>query len=646
MALESFYGGKPGISPVIKASFKFINTEDPAYQAAFINNGRDAAALKEYTMDECFKNIDYTDVWYGELCIIDTENKMNPNNGKLYRRTLKRSENGSLNSGNTTYAEYIGQIVGPSGGVPNLDLGSLNTEREKAVGIKQTYDTDGNLPLDTSEWDYSYRDAESGQMTNANPQGDISKIKVLDAGGINGQNIEMVPGKVGNTYNDTIKYTWCNVRRTLDNSEQDAWIYLGFQIPYTIFDITAQHVNYTYNGDNIVVENKPDGLDHPFYKNYDFKIPRGTRGIGPEEIFIVRNPGDKPAELYKFDGAIAYDSDTDVYSISSTAKHPTEEELDGSYWVGKWVLYNPKTGNTTPTPVWLYLGSYKDINNIEIDNRTGDLLIKYSDNSSMSAGNLHLIKSVNYDDATGKITFNYTDNNPNTNNLLSITANGNIQYINNFEIKSDGHLYGKYNVNTVSEEKDFGLVRGNVTTGPVYTLTPSEPSTSAYYTSSDNALLDLQEKEFDGHNPTSIGGNGNGRIVVNGTDVTGGLVAAQIKTEENSPVSTVLFYYNTQTQTWNEVGTIGNGNISGSNSNVYIVGPKDDYNNNDEGKSVSDPDENIIYPNRNDISPEIYFIDDRIISTHINDDLETIVGPDQSVSLDVLGILPYDYKGE
>ena len=189
MALESFYGGKPGISPVIKASFKFINTEDPAYQAALINNGGDAAALKEYTMDECFKNIDYTDVWYGELCIIDTENKMNPNNGKLYRRTLKRSENGSLNSGNTTYAEYIGQIVGPSGGIPNLDLGSLNTERQKAVGIEKTYDTDDNLPLDASEWDYSYRDAESGQMTNANPQGDISKIKVLDAGGINGQNI-------------------------------------------------------------------------------------------------------------------------------------------------------------------------------------------------------------------------------------------------------------------------------------------------------------------------------------------------------------------------------------------------------------------------------------------------------------------------
>jgi hypothetical protein len=33
MALESFYGGKPGISPVIRNSFKYINSQDPAFQA-------------------------------------------------------------------------------------------------------------------------------------------------------------------------------------------------------------------------------------------------------------------------------------------------------------------------------------------------------------------------------------------------------------------------------------------------------------------------------------------------------------------------------------------------------------------------------------------------------------------------------------
>ena len=31
MSLESFYGGKPGISPVIKKSFKYVNEQDPAY---------------------------------------------------------------------------------------------------------------------------------------------------------------------------------------------------------------------------------------------------------------------------------------------------------------------------------------------------------------------------------------------------------------------------------------------------------------------------------------------------------------------------------------------------------------------------------------------------------------------------------------
>jgi hypothetical protein len=40
------------------------------------------------------------------------------------------------------YAEYIGQIVGPSGGIPNFDLGNLDIERQKAVGIIKTLDTD------------------------------------------------------------------------------------------------------------------------------------------------------------------------------------------------------------------------------------------------------------------------------------------------------------------------------------------------------------------------------------------------------------------------------------------------------------------------------------------------------------------------
>ena len=431
MALESFYGGKPGFSPVIKASFKYINNEDPAYQTALINNGNNAAALKEYTMDECFKDINYTDVWYGELCIIDTENKMNPNNGKLYRRTLKKTPDDGkwTQAGNTTYAEYIGQIVGPSGGVPNLDLGSLNTERKKAVGIEKTYDTDGNLPLDTSGWDYSYRDAESGQMTNANPQGDISKIKILDAGGINGQNIEMVPGKDGSTYHDTIKYTWCNVRRTLDNSNEDAWIYLGFQIPYTIFDATGQEENYTYDGDIFIDNTASSSSMHPFYKNYTFHIPRGARGIGPEQVFTV-NPKDDnspsvPGTLYDFD-AIQYDQNTDTYSIDATkTKQVAATE---SYWVGMWKLYNPKTTEEDTDTIYQYLGSYKDIREVTLAN-DGTLTFIYSDNSPQTfSKKIKWIDSITIDtdishttqnnNNYGKMTIKYNNGTPSFTKVL------------------------------------------------------------------------------------------------------------------------------------------------------------------------------------------------------------------------------------
>lgn len=61
MALESFYGGKPGFSPVIKGRFKYLNTSDLAYQAD-LAKGISINILKQYTMDECFKDINYTDV--------------------------------------------------------------------------------------------------------------------------------------------------------------------------------------------------------------------------------------------------------------------------------------------------------------------------------------------------------------------------------------------------------------------------------------------------------------------------------------------------------------------------------------------------------------------------------------------------------
>lgn len=434
MALESFYGGKQGISPVIKAKFKYINEDDLAYQERFnhtteltkeeaiwlndsISNASYSAGtsitwttetLAPFTMDECLKDINYTDVWYGELCIIDTDNKMNPNNGKIYRRTLKQTDNKFANTDDTLYAEYIGQIVGPSGGIPNFDFGSLDNERKKAVGQLPTYDSEES-PLDNSNWDYTYKNTE-GKITSVTPN-TYTDIAISEAGtptllNSNTANIQMVPGKNGSNYNDTIKYTWCNVQRKVDGKNNDAWIYLGFEIPYIVYDVTGTEENYTYNG-NIFIDTSDtqDGnKEHPFSKRYEFHIPRGTRGIGPEKIYTINpketNPKSTPNPLYDFD-AIQYDQKNDTYSVD--ANKIKNVNTTDSYWVAMWSLYNPKTEEVDT--IYQYLGSYKDVRDVELNNN-GTLTFTYSDNDTKSFNKkIKWIQSINID--TGIDSNNY-----------------------------------------------------------------------------------------------------------------------------------------------------------------------------------------------------------------------------------------------
>lgn len=454
MALESFYGGKQGVSPVIKASFEYVNTQDPAYATRLGDTTKltkteayrlRAASIKKddntlynpgdlvtwtsdllapLTMDECFKDVNYTDVWYNELCIIDTQNKLNPNNGKIFRRTLKRYQNPNtegITDVDALYAEYIGQIVGPSGGVPNLDLGSLDAERKKAIGKLPTFDTDPiideNHPIDNTNWDYAYpTEQDNGEflITTEKPTSidDIALLKMGD-----GKNIEMVPGKDGDIFNDTIEYTWCNIRRNLDNSNEDsALIYLGFKIPYVSYTVAGTEEYYTYSGE--IFEDKsstPDREDyHPFYKNYLFHIPRGTRGIGPEKFFLI-TPDNKNSilgtnTLYNFD-AIKYNQAEDKYSINTNkTKTPTSE----TYWVGMWTLYNPKTSNTTS--VYQYLGDYKDIKSVRVETDKnkpdyGQIYIIYSDDQDNEIpinNKLPLPKEISYKN-DGTLEFTMAD---------------------------------------------------------------------------------------------------------------------------------------------------------------------------------------------------------------------------------------------
>lgn len=478
MSLESFYGGKQGVSSVIKASFKFVNTNDQAYIDATSKGIISENQAKLLTMDECFKDPNYTDVWYGELCIIDTGNRNNPNNGKLYRRVLKQSDNRIAGTNDTTYAEYIGQISGPAGGMPYFDLGSLDDQRKKAVGVIPTLEGEENL--NNATWEYAYTDKTTGLTTHMIPTAPNNEeeaweqIKVLESS--DGASIQMVPGiiKPENSddepiYHDTLRYTWCNVRRNIEGKESDSWVYLGFEIPYTVYDIKA--VPESSACEEAYIEDNSDP-DHPFYKEYEFHIPRGTRGIGPEEIFIVGEQNNRflpeGAHLYTVD-AITYDQESDTYTVNTNSQ---AENVGPSYWVGKWCIYNPKDGftNTIDTDVfYIYLGSYQDVRNITLA-EDGSLSFGYSDGSSIPMANkIKWINSIDLktnlnDSDYGNLSITYNTNEIDTFDLPliknieynsggDITAEyaglaeqtiGNINSLKQFWIDPRGHLLGLY----------------------------------------------------------------------------------------------------------------------------------------------------------------------------------------------------------
>lgn len=688
MGLESFYGGKPGISPVIRNSFKFVNTGDPAYIAKIGSNTPyselspkeialleivdpnlnitsegsikwDENYLKPFTMDECFADPNYRDVWYSELCIIDTDNKMNPNNGKIFRRTLKRTET-AIDAGDTRYAEYIGQIVGPSGGVPNIFFGSIDSAREKAAGLAKTLETDGEItktnPLDVSGWDYSYptikkdnndndiieiSTANITTFTPGNRSDDDQHIAILSSIHDNilndnqyGDNIELVPGKDQNgNFNDDIQYTWCNVRRTLTNGgQEDAWIYLGFKIPYTVFDVDVQKENYRYDGDYLIDNSTTPESNtyHPFSKQYTFHIPRGTRGIGPEEIFIVtpenkNNTLGSETTLYDFD-AIEYNQETDTYSISTDPNkiktlNPNKEK---TYWVAKWTLYNPE--KKSEPVIYQYLGSYRDISEIDLGNN-GTITINYSDgtnrvfnkklnwitdvtvntdiqsenygkftitfnNENISNGAyntiLPLIKSTSYDpDITGNITFNYAGNGKD----VTITTPLNIKDIKNIKI-SDGEnptpvhnastngwdetenqtpIYGHLYVQYRREDyyTDLGPVNLSPTVGIVLQdILSNEEDTVENWLNDLNNGTNKQISNSDLGNSSAIIYS-DGRIEINEIDKTTdrtGGFIAVTKNIDDNPI-TYIVYYDSYNKKW-----INGGALNGEINSKYATG--------------------------------------------------------------------------
>lgn len=241
--MDSIYGGRPGSPFVIKARFRSVEE-----------------------MQKAFKNgPEYKAVWYGEYCIIDTDNKNDFDNGKIYQR-------GTEYGNGTGDAKYVGQVVGPQSGVPGFDFDPLNDVKgyntkpfpEKDDGEIRTW------PYQSGDDDNSskkfYQDYK-GKTDESKPNLFIQEFSV--------NNNSLVKGwDGGNNFVDSIKYTWVNIAYPYGD-EKSTRTLMGFQIPYPVFDVSVNPISSESTA-SVTEDSKTE--KHPFAYKWVFNIPRGAKG--------------------------------------------------------------------------------------------------------------------------------------------------------------------------------------------------------------------------------------------------------------------------------------------------------------------------------------------------------------------------------
>lgn len=208
--MYSFYGGRPGNSFIIITTYRSI-----ADMVAKFKQGPN-----------------YTAVHYDEHVMINTVNKNDPDNGRVYRR-------GYDFTNTMGGAEYIGTIVGPAGKAPMLEMTTV-------AGVRSKHASEG----------YDER-FTSGQYS--------------PTGG------NLVPGKTSNGFNDAITWACCSIR---NENDEDATAYIGFTFPYTVIDYETSWIE-PYRGSRYADTSSATRVDdgkHPFFEKWHINVPKGVKG--------------------------------------------------------------------------------------------------------------------------------------------------------------------------------------------------------------------------------------------------------------------------------------------------------------------------------------------------------------------------------
>ena len=325
--MSSFYGGKQGRTYHIVQRYDCVYLNESLYNIVqdtsnlkvgdyYKDNGTVYRVLEtdplktkaiKGMVNQFQKGGAYTDANYGQYVLIDTvltTGKSDPQNGLLYRRgfdylqTIKESmplkSDSAFNENNIFHQQlyqaawinwvehpgagaiYVGQIVGPEGKATSVEVQTWNDFLTQLASTSGGFGTTSTISMDSPGMWYENQEYK---------------------------------------YNDQINVGFVNL---IDINGDITSAYIAFDIPHSVFNITAQSVDaygqdiltqqniegtssstyqitastYYDNNNNIkwkynnLIKVQPNSTAHPFFHNYDIAVPNGIHGQNINDLTI------------------------------------------------------------------------------------------------------------------------------------------------------------------------------------------------------------------------------------------------------------------------------------------------------------------------------------------------------------------------
>lgn len=394
--MDSLYGGHQGVSFIIKDSFESI----------------------EEAVAACKLGPQYTRCWYGENIIISTPNLNDEDNGKVFNRGLDYTNDmGGL--------VFIAQIVGPAGGTPIFEMGTLQeTKYKSTMPIEDT---------DYRKYPIGYETNDDGEIIgyelNTSANEPIATFPFSQA-----HHTSLVPGKTAEgTYNDEILWTWVNVRKA--NQTADSMFYVGFQIPYLVIEYLSHMVSpYDTSGNlskNPTTATRVDDASHPFYSSWDIGIPKGIKGDTMRALRVITPTAANRNNIYA-PSAITVNSATGAVTIGNAGYDGLDDDITNARKILVYDFYYFDS-QLNPDPVLIYLGDFNKIDNISLAD-DGTLTIDYShDDNTVFSRKIKWITDTVLSPDSGVFTVTYNNGDP------AFTTT--LDWIKQINLDSDGTIH-------------------------------------------------------------------------------------------------------------------------------------------------------------------------------------------------------------